>query len=142
MFCQHVFPERTLWEELPHVNGFLLHHAHESTCQELLIDALRRMSFRKILDLRLRNIDNFLVSLLWETCSLTCDGASERSLSVYVSVPLTALNTWRPSICAPWCVAAGTDTAIDCCSCRQACSGGPLDGCAAPSPRAAVGRLS
>ena len=99
MFCQQVFSEKTLWEELPHVNGFLLHHAHESTCQELLIDALRRMCFRKLLDLRVSNIDNFLVSLLWETGSLTCDDASERSLSVYVSVPLTALNTWRPSIC-------------------------------------------
>ena len=98
-FFQHVFSEKTLWEELPHVNDFLLHHSHESNCQELLIDALRRMSFRKLLDLRLRNIDNFLVSLLWETCSLTRDGGLERSLSVYVSVPLTASNTWRPSIC-------------------------------------------
>ena len=65
----------------------------------MLIYALRRMSFRKLWDLRVRNIDNFLVSLLWETCSLTRDEGLERSLGVYVSVPLTASNTWRPSIC-------------------------------------------
>ena len=59
------------------------------------------MYFRKLLDLRHRNIDNFLDSLLWETCSLTLlrvaprsmTMSSEHSLSVAVSVTLMAAIT-------------------------------------------------
>ena len=57
------------------------------------------MQFRKLWDLRRRNIDNFLDSLLWETCSLTRDGVSERFPTIYVSVPLMAANTRRATTC-------------------------------------------